>query len=647
VYQAYISFQAKYLDKMNAAQAKQFADENNIPDVEGMIQKTRASGYNSRGTSILEFVDNSLDADATKINILLLKKRDTGKKDVLDKIIIMCNGRGMKLDEFTNSYRLGGLNKSRNNMKDNIERTIKKIIGKFGWGWKSAAFNLGSQVIMVTKPNNEEMYGVRFDVDHMIHNSTYNPQIKCVNKTTTCESLLPYFSPDIVAKFNDYEHGTMIMIDKLESKFVTSIEKAIKELKMHLYLSYSASDTHADIQFGTDLDSMTSVELFDITYRGDPDAIEHEICTTLHVYKEDDKYRVFEESTSKRPTDGGKEIGGSLAKPVYYTLKMKLKENNAGKKKKSRDVKEYTDNLPKKRHYVGSFTAHVVKITNDAYKRETELFGEIHPKRKGFVMKRDNRIIAIGKEFGIYMNMEAERVRAVITFSNDLDTEFGINYNKTISDTIPTKEIVDALYCIFSPCVNAWKDKKRGDTNSCGSQDEEAISDTETAPVNDHKKTKHQKKPAVTETEDEEAVAVEEAVVEEAVEEAAEEAATVEKEEVEAAEEEALEAAVVEAAVVEAPAEEAPAMEAPAVEAPAEEVVTAQQDTIIVYPIMEQVAKNIYIFRNRYKTTLTFPCTNPHHLTNFLNANKNILGEDGIWDALLQLHIIFTKKMQI
>jgi hypothetical protein len=76
--------------------------------------------------ALSEIIDNSIQADATKIEILLLEKLSkTGKRESLvNEIVIADNGTGMDKATLETSLRFGG----------GTRHGAKKGLGKFGMG---------------------------------------------------------------------------------------------------------------------------------------------------------------------------------------------------------------------------------------------------------------------------------------------------------------------------------------------------------------------------------------------------------------------------------------------------------------------------------------------------------------------------------
>lgn len=93
-----------------------------LPDPERIVNGLRDTGYNFN-TAIADIVDNSIAANASKINIDV--DMDPNMKI---RVYIADNGCGMDLDGLKNAMKYGSK-----------ERSEKNSLGKFGLGLKTAS----------------------------------------------------------------------------------------------------------------------------------------------------------------------------------------------------------------------------------------------------------------------------------------------------------------------------------------------------------------------------------------------------------------------------------------------------------------------------------------------------------------------------
>ncbi|MHA1468958.1 MAG: ATP-binding protein [Candidatus Asgardarchaeia archaeon] len=106
-----------------------------------LIDSIRYSGHNYK-TAIKDIVDNSLDAGASEIFILI------GKEDKKSRIVIADNGSGMSPATLQKAFSLGCSIKNGG--------TDQKL-GRFGMGLKTASGCLGNELVVLTKSEGKSL----------------------------------------------------------------------------------------------------------------------------------------------------------------------------------------------------------------------------------------------------------------------------------------------------------------------------------------------------------------------------------------------------------------------------------------------------------------------------------------------------------
>lgn len=104
------------------SQTKVADDFELLPDPERIVNGLRDTGYNFN-TAIADIVDNSIAANASKINIDVDMDPDMNVR-----VYIADNGCGMDLEGLKNAMKYGSK-----------ERSEKNSLGKFGLGLKTAS----------------------------------------------------------------------------------------------------------------------------------------------------------------------------------------------------------------------------------------------------------------------------------------------------------------------------------------------------------------------------------------------------------------------------------------------------------------------------------------------------------------------------
>lgn len=82
---------------------------NNLFPPETAIETVRDNGYNDTASAISELIDNSIDAKAKNIQILIFEKTVTkGNRPMkeISEIVVVDDGKGMNTEEIATSYNL-------------------------------------------------------------------------------------------------------------------------------------------------------------------------------------------------------------------------------------------------------------------------------------------------------------------------------------------------------------------------------------------------------------------------------------------------------------------------------------------------------------------------------------------------------------
>lgn len=139
------------MDKVNIIMPNIIAN----PNPEFLIKSISEQGY-SLETALADLIDNSITADATRVDII------TYKKDNKYSLFIADNGNGMNNIELEKSMMFPS-----SNMDDSRERND---LGRFGLGLKTASFSQTRKftVISKLKNNNKNIFnGLTWDVDKL------------------------------------------------------------------------------------------------------------------------------------------------------------------------------------------------------------------------------------------------------------------------------------------------------------------------------------------------------------------------------------------------------------------------------------------------------------------------------------------------
>ena len=124
-------------------------DSKNTPNAKILISALQHIGYENN-VAICDIVDNSIDADSTRIQIFINDENEELK------IMIADNGCGMDYDVLNEALKLG----SESDHSENID------LGKFGMGLSTAGLSLANKTTVITKSlNSSEILKSSTDVN--------------------------------------------------------------------------------------------------------------------------------------------------------------------------------------------------------------------------------------------------------------------------------------------------------------------------------------------------------------------------------------------------------------------------------------------------------------------------------------------------
>ena len=191
------------------------------------------SGYTD-SQAILDIIDNSIDADSTKITLHLFPPApliftlQIGHKKKEPFVIISDNGCGMTPDILFGALVLGA---------DETELGDKNknggSLGKFGTGLKSSLANLQGKNIIYTKVKDGNLIKVNYDKEAIQEYWDKNTKWGITIKTGTPEDI-EFFNKHT----NDSEQGTVIKISNIKKFNYGSCSDKASSLKKTLGQTY-------------------------------------------------------------------------------------------------------------------------------------------------------------------------------------------------------------------------------------------------------------------------------------------------------------------------------------------------------------------------------------------------------------------------
>ncbi len=187
-------------------------NRENTPNASKLMESLRYSGYDNN-IAITDLVDNSLDANATKIEVSISLD---SKKEVF--ILISDDGIGMDEEILGQALRLGSI----------THRNVESDLGRFGMGMVTASISIAKRIEVYTKQKDKPMLTSVMDLDEMAKDNSFN----VYREKSTPEEI----------KFAGHhglgDSGTILILKKCDKLTKPNISEFIDSLKKDLGETY-------------------------------------------------------------------------------------------------------------------------------------------------------------------------------------------------------------------------------------------------------------------------------------------------------------------------------------------------------------------------------------------------------------------------
>lgn len=192
-----------------------------IPDPAILITGLRDTGYDFN-TSLADIVDNSIDAQATAIDIRIdLKTNGEPFVTVAD------NGCGMTRDGLIDGMRYGS-----------TEKKDPKRLGKFGLGLKTASTAFCRKLSVISKSKKEDpFYMATWDLDLVARNNKWELQL-------FEEKDIPLFYLNYIKQYSGNTHGTLVIWEKIDRMSTGKVTKNTTKTYSDKFNNYATMIYH-------------------------------------------------------------------------------------------------------------------------------------------------------------------------------------------------------------------------------------------------------------------------------------------------------------------------------------------------------------------------------------------------------------------
>ena len=237
------------IDKQQAYVTQQKAEKTSMDIVVAgaFVRGIRDLGYKDNCKALAELVDNSWEAQATRVDIIY-GYPGTKSKAKPEQIAVLDDGHGMLPEMIRHAMRWGGTDR---------EGSVEGF-GRFGFGLPASCVSIGKRFTVYSKLEGEPIYKVSVDLDE-IEQSTVSYKIP---QPSLAEI------PDFVREYlgdREWTSGTIVVLDKLDRlKYATAKKLTYDLLLPQLGVTYHnvrhSFKIHVDGEFVKPIDPLFLTE---------------------------------------------------------------------------------------------------------------------------------------------------------------------------------------------------------------------------------------------------------------------------------------------------------------------------------------------------------------------------------------------------
>ena len=215
--------QQEYIERLKA---KDF--DYSLVVADAFVRGMRDIGYKSTGTALDEEIDNGIEAGAEDVMVEFGYNSESGKK--VGKIAIIDNGSGMSPEMLRAAVLWGGGHRENS----------RSGFGRFGFGLPSSCVSIGNRFEVYSKLEGGEWYMTYLDLVEMSNGSYYQENNRFVSLPAKPAKLPSWVVDAITSRLgtDDLEHGTVVLIDKVDRASPSTTAALERELLEHFGTIY-------------------------------------------------------------------------------------------------------------------------------------------------------------------------------------------------------------------------------------------------------------------------------------------------------------------------------------------------------------------------------------------------------------------------
>jgi hypothetical protein len=217
-----LSSQREYADCATASTGKL-----GLVVAEAFVRGIRHIGYKSNIEALAELVDNSIQAYAERVD-LVLGYADRGSSAKPHQLAIIDDGHGMSPEMLRFAMMWGGTHREND----------RRGLGRFGYGLPCATVSMGRRFTIYSKVKRGRIHAVSLDLD-LLDSGGYREGMSDVTIPAAKPATLPRFVVDaIVRDHPDWTSGTVVVIDKLDRLDWATTTGLRRNLVRHFGVTY-------------------------------------------------------------------------------------------------------------------------------------------------------------------------------------------------------------------------------------------------------------------------------------------------------------------------------------------------------------------------------------------------------------------------
>jgi len=216
------------------------ADKLGIIVPEAFVRGIRHIGYKSNIEALAELVDNSIQAYAERVD-LVLGYANGGSSAKPEQLAVIDDGHGMSPDMLRLAMMWGGTHRENDRLG----------LGRFGYGLPCATVSMGRRFTVYSKLKGGHVHAVSLDLD-VLDSGGYRDGTAELTIPRAEPATLPGFVVDAIGRDHQegWESGTVVVVDKLDRLDWTTATGLRRNLVRHFGVTYhkllGATAIHVD-----------------------------------------------------------------------------------------------------------------------------------------------------------------------------------------------------------------------------------------------------------------------------------------------------------------------------------------------------------------------------------------------------------------